>query len=271
MFNIVPGVPAAPPASGLVASAAPQPPGLDAWEQGFAWIPERCGASYRLVPWCDEPDGAFNPGAPGAAYGRPVGLEVAERCSTMNGQVDRERIRRAAEALTPFAIARELWEGDLTTTDPFQVSGQPRTNAHLASAAADIVSAGVSVLDGFGRLEQAAMEASLGQPVMIHVPIRLLPRLADTCRHVGQTLITHAGNTLVADAGYPGTGPAGQAVDDTLWIYATAPVVVLMSSIAWIDDSSSVDHAINDRVVTGQRLIAAPFDPCVHLAAEITI
>lgn len=271
MFANVPGVPAAPPATGLVASAVPPPPGIVGWEQGFSWIPERCGASYRLAPWCEEPDGEFTPGSPGGAYYRPVSLEVAESCSTLNGRFDRERFSRTVEAVAPYAVARELWEGELTQDDEYDVRGEPRTNAYLASPAADIVGTAAAPLVAFGRLEQEAMQASGGQAVMIHTPVMLLPRLGDAFRHVGQTLITHAGNVLVADAGYTGTGPAGQAVGATTWMYATAPVVVLMSSVAIDDDPSSVDHATNTRTVWGRRVIAAAFDDCVHLAAEITI
>lgn len=272
MFANVPGVAAAPPAYGLVASAVR--PDIERWETGLAWVPERCGAGYELVPWCADADGEYEPPRAGAAYYRPVGLRVADSCSTLGGRVDLERVRRVADATSPFAIARELWTGAAALADdPFEVGGEPLRNAYLASDEAEVVgSSAASARVAIGRLEQAALEAARGQAVMLHVPVLLLPQLDGYVRPVGQTLLTLAGNTVVADGGYPGTGPEAQAVGATAWAYATAPVAVFASP--WRinpDEAANVDRATNTRTVWAERVIAAPFDPCVHLATEITI
>lgn len=276
MFATVAGVPAAPPTYGLVASAVrPDPAALPRWEQGLAWTPERCATAYQLAPWCAEPvTQDYDIPRAGSAYYRPVDLRIADECSTLGGPVDEERVRRVADAQTPFAVARELWTGAATVADPHPLDdGTEASNAHLASPAADVVGiGGADPLVGFGRLEQAALEATHGQPVMLHVPVMLLGRLADVFRPVGQQLITHAGNVLVADPGYPGTGPAGQAVAATAWMYATPPVTVLLSP--WqldLDEHSRVDRATNTRTTWASRVFAATFDPCAHLATEITI
>ena len=275
MFTNVPGVPAAPPSTGLVASAVR--PDIPRWESGLAWIPERCGTAYQLVPWCESPVTGFMPQHPGAAYYRPVGLRVADQCSTLNGPVDYTRIRRVAEAQTPFAIARELWTGTLSVTDsyPIGIAGTTMTNAHLAST--DAITVGVSAASitvGFGRLEQAALEATHGQPVMIHIPVLLLPAVANAhvVRDNNGQLVTHAGNAVIADGGYPGTGPAGQAVGATAWMYATPPVSVLTTDLEVYDnDAWTVDRDVNTRTVCATLLFAATFYPYVHLATEITI
>lgn len=273
MFTTVPGVPAAPPTSGLVASAVR--PDIDRWEQGLAWVPERCATAYQLVPWCDEPAVGYTPPRAADAYYRPVGLRVADECATLGGPVDIERVRRVADAQAPFAVARELWSGELTLVDTYEpVQGEgARSNPYLASPDADVVgTAAASPLVGLGRLEQAALEATHGQPVMLHIPVLLLPLLADALRPVGNQLLTLAGNVAVADAGYPGTGPARQAVGATAWCYATSPVAVLMSPLRLdLDDVSRVDRAVNTRTTWADRVIAATFDPCAHLATEITI
>ena len=85
MFANAPGPPAAPPATGLVASAAR--PTIDRWELGLAWQPERCGVGYRLASWgCDTTPPGYVPPRLGSAYYRPVSLwnkgkqaEYAER------------------------------------------------------------------------------------------------------------------------------------------------------------------------------------------------
>jgi hypothetical protein len=271
MFANAAGVPAAPPVSGLVASAGP-PPTIDRWESGLAWIPERCATTYQLVPICDEPAVGYEAPRPGAAYYQPVGLRVADQCSTMGGPVDIERVRRVAEAQTPFAIARELWDGELTQTDPYDVGGQTVSNAYLASSDAEEVGTGAAEARvAIGRLEQAALESTHGQPVMLHVPILVLPQLHGYVRAVGQTLVTLAGNVLVADGGYPGTGPAGQAAGATVWAYATSPVQVLTSPLVVIEGDDAIDPSTNTRTVWAARVFAATFDPCVHLATEITL
>jgi hypothetical protein len=263
-------VPAAPPTYGLVASAAR--PNIDRWEGGLAWVPERCGAQYRLVPLCDQPDDEFTPDRPGAVYYRPVGLDVADECSTMSGPLDEARFRRVADAMFPFAVARELWDGAGTKADPYSEDGQT-TNAYLASPAATTVGgSAASAVKALGRLEQAALEASRGQTVMLHVPPVLAWQLVPNLFRVGQQLLTSVGNTVVVDAGYPGTGPSGQAAGATVWAYASAPVAVLASSWQFItDDPQTVDRSINTRTAWASRLIAATWDPCVHLATEVTL
>ena len=271
MFTPTQGVPAAPPAYGLVASAVR--PTIDRWENGLAWVPERCGATYQLVPLCDAPAAGYEADRPGAAYYQPVGHRVADECSTMGGRPDLDRARRVAEATGPFAIARELWAGDLTKVDGYEIGGQTRHNAYLASSAADVVGVGAGgPLGALGQLEAAALDASGGQPIMLHLPVAASWLVAAALFRVGQALYTAAGNLVVVDGAYPGTGPAGQAAGATVWAYATSPVAVLTSPWEFVtDDPSTVDRDINTRTTWAQRVFAATFDPCVHLATEIIL
>lgn len=270
MFAPVAGVAAAPPVSGLVAAAAR--PDIQRWETGLAWIPERCGGRYRLVPICGDPSAGFTPEHPGSAYHRPVGVQWAEECTTLSGPPDMERMRRIAEAETPYVVARELWTGELAKTDPYTVGGVAHTNSHLASAAATTVgSSAASALTALGRLEAAALDASHGQAVMLHIPTTVAWQVADRLFRVGQQLLTAAGNVVVADGGYPGTGPTGQAAGATVWAYATGPVAVLLTGIRLVDGPSTVDRGTNRRTVWAEREFAVLFDPCLHLATEITL
>ncbi len=272
MFTPTAGVPAAPPALGLVAAAAR--PTLDRWEQGLAWVPERCGTSYQLVPLCADPTDYEAP-RPGAAYYQPVGVRLADECTTLGGPLDEERVRRIAEAQTPFAVARELWTGEGSAGEPYLIPGdnQPRINAALATDAADTIGTGpASARVAIGRLEQAAVEAAHGQQVYLHVPIAVLPQLDGYLTRRGQVLYTLADNVVVADAGYPGTGPEGETAGATVWAYATAPVQVLISPLSAIAiDRDTVTARTNTRTAWAERLIAATFDPCLHFATEIEL
>lgn len=274
MFATVRGVLAAPPTTGLVASA--DRPGDDntRWQSGMAWVPERCGVGHQLIPWCpgEELD-AYTPGRPGAVYYQPPTVRWAWECSTLSGPLDTEQLRRMAEASTPFAIARELWSGALAADNPFTVSGDTLNNPYLASPGATVVgSGGAELLKALGALEQAAVEASRGQRVMLHIPVMLAGRIADFARRVGNELLTRLDNWVVADAGYPGTGPEGEEVGSTAWAYASSRVQVRMTDLTTITEPArTVDRPVNTVTAWAERTVAATFDPCVHLATEITL
>jgi hypothetical protein len=274
VFEPVRGVLAAPPTTGLVVSADRPPDTGERWEQGLSWIPERCGSTYQLVPWCTvaNPDAYVSPRYAGTYY-RPVGVRFADACSTLGGALDTERLRRIAEATTPFVIARELWDGAMGQADSWAVSGVTYTNARLADTSATIVTGSATTLQGrLAALEQAAVEASRGQRIMIHLPTIGTGDLAQYVRREGPNTLTRQDNLVVVDAGYPGTGPAGQAVGATAWAYATSMVQVRMSPLEIITDpAQTVDRATNTLTAWAERVFAATFDPCVHFAVQITL
>lgn len=268
------GVLAAAPTTGLVASAITPSDSGDHWESGFAWIPERCGADYQLLAWCttDDPD-AYTEPRTGGAYYRPVGARFAVECTTLGGAVDSERLRRVAEATVPFVIARELWEGVKGQDDSWTAQGATYSNAYLASSdATEVGASATTILPALARLEHAAMEAARGQQVMLHLPILATAGLAEYVRRVGQRLLTRQDNIVVVDAGYTGTGPNDEAVGSTAWAYATPPVMVRRSPLQLVDTPlMTVDRATNTVTAWAELVFAATFDPCVHLATEITL
>lgn len=268
------GVLASPPTTGLVASVPPVADEDAHWQSGIAWVPERCGADYQLLSWCstDDPDDYPEPRA-GGAYYRPVGARVADQCSTLGGALDEERLRRIAEATAPFVVARELWDGAKGQDDSWTAQGVTYTNAYLASADAVVVgSGGSALLKALAALEQEAMEAARGQHVMLHLPIIATAGLAEYVRRVGSRLLTRQDNIVVVDAGYPGTGPAAQAVGATAWAYATPIVQVRRSPFQLVTAPGQVvDRATNTITAWAEFVFAAYFDPCAHFATEITL
>lgn len=277
MFATVAGIGAQPPTVSLVA-AAQRPNDRDTrWTGGLVWVPESCGIGYQLIPWCSDDDPPeHEPDTTAAAvYHKPVVARVAVTCSTVGGGVDAERVRRVTEASTPFLVAREFWEGVAAEAD----SGYPTpgggtaTNRYLASADADVIGSGGASLDvALGRLEAAALTASRGQRVMLHVPPTLMLRLGGKVTPTTGGWETPLRSVVVTDAGYTGTGPAGQAAGATVWAYATSIVQVRVTPVV-VEDAlaATVDRAVNSMTVWGNRVFAATWDPCVHLATEITI
>jgi hypothetical protein len=200
-------------------------------------------------------------------------VRFADQCTTLGGVLDDERLRRIAEATTPFVIARELWDGVLSQTDSWTIQGQTHTNAYLASPSATTVTSSATVLrDSLAALEQAAVEAAQGQRIMLHLPTMVTGSLTEYVRRVGQDLVTRQDNLVVVDAGYPGTGPNGEDVGATAWAYATSMVQVRQSDLEIITaPGQTVDRATNTVTAWAERVFAASYDPCVHFAIEITI
>jgi hypothetical protein len=274
VFEPISGVLAAPPTTGLVVSAGPPPDDGARWELGFSWVPERCGEPYQLVPFCstDDPEDYTPPRYSGVYY-RPPGARFADQCTTLGGALDDERLRRIAEATTPFVIARELWDGRMSQQDSWTIRGETHTNAYLASSVATVVTSGATVLrDSLAALEQAAVEAAQGQRIMLHLPTMITGSLTEYVRRVGNDLLTRQDNLVVVDAGYPGTGPNGEDVGATAWAYATSMVQVRMSDLEIIAaPPQTVDRATNTVTAWAERVFAASYDPCVHFAIEITL
>jgi len=209
---------------------------------------------------------AYGVGPSGTVYYSPPVLRVEDSCPALNSDMteDEARVRRQAEAVTSWTIARELWTGEHSDLNPYdtpEASGQ--VNARLAAGLGVQVVAGKhEPLHALGALEQAARGqlGSLGMDVWIHMPITLVPLMLDSIVQNGTGLFTKTGARVIADAGYPGTDPNDAVQADALWMYATGPVEVRTSRITV---NSFVDQRHNQIYTTADRFYAATFDPCV--------
>lgn len=214
MFSPIEPAHAEKPVTGLVASAVTPPNFPARWMDGFAWRPERCPTARAWDPFCglEEPFGAaaVGDGDDGVAYHRPTALRIEERCSTRGNPAGElaTRVRRQAEAVTSFMLARELQNGAITRADPYTAVGTPDlVNGYLASPLAMVEPGAWEPYSALGRLEEAARASSLGQDVFIHMPVRMVPLVFPALVARGTLLYTPTGAKVVADAGYTGTGP----------------------------------------------------------------
>lgn len=216
MFTEVQPVRATPPTSGLVQSA--QRPTDTGWEAGLAWRPERCVTYQGFTP-CGTIAGVPAEPDVDVVYYVPPGFRVRDACTTLDGERDAERVRRQADAITSFVVARELEAGALTEADPATVNGSPYVNPYLANGDAIEVTAPTDLDRAINVLEMAAMQSAPGMQVFIHMPISVLPRVSDL-RRVGNILYTASDNVVIADAGYTGVGApvAGTAEVQTVTI-----------------------------------------------------
>jgi hypothetical protein len=180
------------------------------------------------------------------------------------------RLRRIADASESYAIARELWTGEVAAE-----FGLP--NASLAGASPTVLNGGTPVTPkrGLGLLEQAAGDALLGQQAFIHVAREVRPYLWEL-EKVGNLLFTKLDNAIVCDAGYPNSAPAGEVdstTDNVGWVYATGPVVVRRSELLLFatEDAQVIDTETNQRYRTASKLVAATFDPATLFAVAVTL
>lgn len=254
----------------LLASAE-QASGGDDWMAGFAWVSESCPQWQGFNP-CTELTDPPPEGDHRINYNVPVAYRVGTECTTLSGQLDAERARRQAERIASFVTARELWTGDLSKLDPYDLpngGGTDQVNPHLEQV--DIgnqLTTTTDIMAALAELEAAAGEAVAGGPVLIHASTRLIGQVGQNIERVGNELRTKTGAIVVPDAGYPGSGPDGTGDG---WMYATGPVLVRLGPIAAdTAPTTTTDRSTNRRRVIAERMFAVTFDPCSLFAIQVT-
>lgn len=265
---------------GLLSVAVPVPDSDRHWRAGVEYQPAPCEAGTAIQEPCPSDVSVVK--EPTTTGLRTVGVEPFTvyswiDCSTVGFADEAEQILTAAftngEAR---AVENAFWTGGVGAA----------INPHLAEdaaiieggieiqSAAEIVSGGpVHLVEGIGLLEGALADCYGGVGV-IHVPRRALTHLvsAGVAHRDGQRYRT-AGDTLVAaGAGYPGTGPAGQApAGNTVWLYATGSVSYRRSEIRLSSDlPAAVDRRVNSVVMVAERTYVIGWD-CCHFAVQVQL
>lgn len=274
LFTEIQPVLAAAPRSGLLVSVPPTSDGDQRWVNGFSLRPETCFSAHGQQ--ICGPDVGASHGGPdsGLVYVRPAGFHVETTCrNRFNANLgdDEARVRRQMVAASSYLMARELWTGELTTADEYDTptGGTGVANPYLAGPDANVIAGTFDPIEAIGLLEQTAREAALGQDVVLHVPLVVMPFLAQHLVQTGALLRTNTGALVVSDAGYLGTGPAGQLpTPAAVWMYATGAVQTRVSDIA-----TGTIHTVadNTRLMVADRAMAAVFDPCVHFAISVVL
>ena len=172
----------------------------------------------------------YGVGPSGTVYYRPPVLRVEDSCSAISSDrpEDEARVRRQAEAVTSWMVARELWTGEHSDLNPYDTPEAPnQVNARLTGGAGVQELTGVhEPLHALGALEQAARGqlGALGMDVWVHMPITLVPLLETALVQTGTGLFTKTGARVIADAGYSGTDPDDAVQAGALWMYDTGTV-----------------------------------------------
>lgn len=260
--------PALPPRVGLYASAPVSNETGDRWELGFTYLPESCGTGGVADP-CDNATKTIDAN-PTTVEFDPFVVWAGDKCSSFGFDAHDfpGRARRLLEACESFQVAHELWTGDLA-----QAQGFP--NAFLASTASDEVSSSaVTPIIALSCLEQGLAECACGERGMIHATRQIVSIWSQNqmLRREGGLTLTINDTIVVADAGYDGSAPDGSpAADGSIWAYATGMVTVRHGPVDVVPGSfaEALDRSVNTIEFRAERLAAATFDPCCHLAVEI--
>ena len=250
-------------------SVVPVPDGPDHWVGGVMFETVNCAPAGGVsVPVCDPETGEWTEGV-----GYPKGLdangtETGEAapfavfgwftCSPV-GYTPEERQDRAVEHLVSREeqrVEQAFWTGDLGNSPSLQDPGTTTLNAGTA----------VKPKVGIALLEEYVAVNYGGQGV-IHVTRALASLLVtDGVAEVRNgRLVTNLGTPVVAGSGYPGTGPAGEAVTGLQsWAYVTPAMFGYRGPV--LDSSNRpgdlLDRGTNTATAIAERVYLLGFDPC---------
>lgn len=267
-----------PPRVSLLASAEEVTDGTR-WTAGFTFEPYGCGYNGGSSVVCAT--GATDPQDVSKAFDsehRVVEVEpfvawYGDSCSTATfGSRDFvDRATRAFLVAESALIARELWAGEIAAAE-----GYP--NPFFADGNADVLTGVWPAAIALGQLQRELADRVPGRG-MIHTTRDVATAWyeAGGIRREGALLLDTYDNLIVADAGYPGTGPNGEARSDTTaWAFATDLVQVRRDGQVRVlpdpgDFASAVDRSVNFVEWRAERIVAAYWSVCAQVAIEVDL
>lgn len=265
-----------PPRISLLSAAEIVPMEGERWISGFDLILEGCDGTrvYAVCPPEDSEPKDFTASGSTGSY-KPYVLYATDKCSTWPAQREfYDRAQRKLLAGEAKALEEQLWTGQVGGVDIIDPNPDG-INPTLAGSAEAISFSDEDLGAAFSQLEQAMAECS-GSRGMIHVRPVLLASLLDSnhIRREGNVYVTPLDNIVVPGRGYPGTGPTGQAVGNTEWIYGHPGIVQVRRGpvirLGEDDQASQYERYTNDRQVIVERVVHVALDPsCCVYAAEV--
>lgn len=194
----------------------------------------------------------------------PFVISTSETSSTWPNRRDiYERATKKLVLAESTILEKELWTstlGNPSLTTWTDSAGNVNTPTTIALAGSQDAAQGLSVLD------QAIASCTSGRG-MIHIRPILLQQLllANVVRREGNVYLSPMDNIVVPGRGYPGTGPAAQAVGATEWMYASVGIVEIRhSEIVWTPPVGNLAQAVtrttNDYTVWAERVTHAALD-----------
>lgn len=272
--------PVAPPRISLVSLARDVTSRSPGWERGFAYRAPSCNTGAVWDPANDETK-PRSTSREEIAF-EPFPIYVDDWCYfEIVGSEDEVQTRYETEvrnqllAVQSYLIEQEFWAGDFAqATDSH---GDARPNRYLAHLDSDVVTPSPqTAVAGLAAVEAGIAHYGRGQRGMVHAPVDVVTHWDDAglVHRDGNVLLTVNDNIVVPGAGYDGSGPEGQPrLDGSVWVYGTSLVDIRLSQIMIVPDR--FDQAFNRLTNTidfrAERVAAATFDDCTHVAAELNL
>jgi len=253
-----------PPTISLLTAADIVPMEDERWERGFQLVNEGIEAhgifATTLCP--DEATREVTGVGENETYDT-FGLYATDACSTWpSRRAFFDRAQRKLLASEAAVLERQLWDSSILAGQPHLADGGGTDNT---SATTTVALTSNAAKDAFAVLEQALGEASATRG-MIHMRPQVLHALleAQVVRRVGNIYLSPMDNIVVPGRGYPGTGPAGQALGATEWMYAHPGIVQIRRGkivrLGEDQEASTVLRSTNDRNVIVQRVVSVALD-----------
>lgn len=270
-----------PPRVSLISSAdlAPIPEADNGhWQSGFIAETDGCDGvkTFRVCP----SDAAIKDttGGGGAISYKPYVLYATDKCSTY-GSETRDFFGRAQRKLLAgesAALEAILWGGYAAEANlnPFLADGAGAYATATNTGVPDTLTITATPTEPkkvLAILEQAMSDCSSARG-MIHMRPQVIHSLVENgiIRREGNVWLSPLDNIVVPGRGYPGTGPAGQVVGATEWIYGHPGIVQIRRGpvvrLGEGDLASQVNRGWNDREVIVERIAHVALDPtcCVY-------
>lgn len=258
-----------PPRVSLLSAADIIPMDNERWSNGFELVAEECEVVnvYAVCSASDADPKELNSFGNNIDY-LPYVLYTGAKCSTFSREEDfYDRAQRKLLTGESTALEEILWTGFLGSVDL-------STNPFLADAPTTITLTATAAEDALAALEQRLAETSASQG-MIHLRPQVLGELLDhkIIRREGNVYLSPMDNIVVPGRGYPGTGPAGEPVGTTEWMYGHIGVVQVRRGpvirLGENDMASQITRSTNDRVTIVERVEHVALDTsCGVFAVE---
>lgn len=269
-MEVVAGPQQTPPRVSLISSAELVPVEGNRWEGGFVADLDGHGGA-EIFEVCPEEGDEFEfTAAGGVASYKPYVLYATDKASTYGTANVRnfyDKAQRKLLAGESAALESILWSGHggAIETNPFLADGNGdyKNDAGVAACGAitqatEITSSVTAVEQAFAILEHEMSNLSSARG-MIHIRPVAFHKLVElgVVRREGNVWLSPLDNIVVPGRGYPGTGPAGQAVSSTEWMYGHPGIVqIRRGKILRLGEeelASQIHRGWNDHQVVVQR------------------
>lgn len=246
------------------------------WHSGVSWRDPSPLVGYRRA-YCNT-DTAEDAAEITQPQFYPYTVYVPYACDWVVDDADyRADATAAADAITPWHMARELWTGATESANP-SLQSEAASLAGIGTAVHPITALG-QLLEAYEDCSQTGGAGADG--ALIHAPTQAVVALMahGVVKQVGDVYYGPGGCIVSPGPGYPtdatGTGPSGHADagSGNVFMYVTGPVRYQHDDVGvpLTDQEAHFDRRRNRYEITAQRMAIAIFDPSCVFATKAYI